>query len=75
MALSHSTMAAAVLLSVACLALCLAPAAGHGFLAAPVSRNVYAHQQGTFYDHMSGNGLGNGNTGGPGEQQPAAARL
>lgn len=38
----------------------------HGYLATPVSRNLYARQQGTFYDEMSGNGLGLGNTNGPG---------
>lgn len=42
--------------------------AAHGYLAVPVSRNLYARQQGTFYDEMSGNGLGQGGTsGGPGE--------
>lgn len=40
--------------------------AAHGYLEMPVSRNLYAQQQGAFWDVMSGNGLGLGNIGGPG---------
>ena len=44
--------------------------AAHGYLAVPISRNLYARKQGTFYDEMSGNGLGlSGSTSGPGAQQ------
>lgn len=46
--------------------LCLPCALGHGYLAQPAARNVYAYRQGTFYDPMSGNGVGtNANVGGP----------
>jgi predicted carbohydrate-binding protein with CBM5 and CBM33 domain len=54
-------------LSCSVLLLRLPYADAHGYLAQPVSRNVYAYLQRTFYDHMSGNGVGsNANTGGPG---------
>jgi hypothetical protein len=58
----------ALLLGLACWSMPQNTAA-HGYLAVPVSRNLYARQQNTFYDEMSGNGLGFGNTGGPGAQQ------
>jgi predicted carbohydrate-binding protein with CBM5 and CBM33 domain len=55
------------LLGLACWSLLLQETAAHGYLAVPVSRNLYAGRQGTFYDVMSGNGLGmSGSTGGPG---------
>lgn len=58
----------AILLLLVGLACCLLPqqTAAHGYLAQPVSRNLYARRQNTFYDEMSGNGLGFGNTNGPG---------
>jgi hypothetical protein len=57
------------LLGLACWSM-LQETAAHGYLAVPVSRNLYARRQGTFYDEMSGNGLGlSGSTGGPGAQQ------
>lgn len=61
----------AILLLLVGLACCLLPqqTAAHGYLAQPVSRNLYARRQNTFYDEMSGNGLGFGNTNGPGAQQ------
>jgi len=56
-----------ICLNCSVLLLRLPSADAHGFLAQPVSRNVYAHRQGTFFDPMSGNGVGtNANTGGPG---------
>lgn len=43
------------------------PAArGHGYLLHPAARNWVAHKQGRFWNEASGNGLGQGNTDGPG---------
>jgi hypothetical protein len=58
----------ALLLGLACWSMPQKTAA-HGYLAQPVSRNLYARKQGTFYDEMSGNGLGLGSASGPGAQQ------
>lgn len=69
MSFSISTRPLIILICLTCSVLLvrLPYADAHGFLAQPASRNVYAYLQGTFYDPMSGNGVGTtANTGGPG---------
>ncbi|KAF8065624.1 celF [Scenedesmus sp. PABB004] len=51
-------MARALLLTALAAAALVAPAAGHGFLAVPPSRNYYENTQQRFWNHMSGNGAG-----------------
>jgi hypothetical protein len=55
-----------LLLCLVCILGSLASVRGHGYLLQPAARNWVAHKQGRFWNEASGNGLGQGNTQGPG---------
>lgn len=55
-----------LLLGLVCLSASFAHVRGHGYLLQPEARNWVAHKQGRFWNEASGNGLGQGNTQGPG---------